>query len=284
MSSESQREAQPGTGTAPWWGDYELEPGEIVRWDLGPLRLWAGRLEAEWRIAFEPAADLDEEPETVTVERGAEPPGETARRERFVAPAGATTLAVRPLVADRTIVARPREPLHVPPGQEAVIFVSSPVWVELAVTGEPPVRLRDLPVKRLTDTWLGASTREGELAYALKTQARLQLAEMPLRPYRVLTPVAIRNEADALLPIDRLNLPVPYLSVFPAAGGALWTERVLMVGGDDTGMASFDVVPGPAPEAAGAELLHGPRLVAERGRLVRAFSSLLGFSHGSDGS
>jgi hypothetical protein len=169
---------------------------------------------------------------------------------------------------------RPRIPLFLPPDQAIQIFVSSPVWLRVEA-GKPWQRLRELPTKRLSDTWFGDSTREGELAYALRTQARMNLSEIPVRPYRAVTPVIIRNRADETLAVERLNLPVSYLSVYATPAGRLWTDAVVMSRDRNDEMASLKVSKGAPAPAGEAERLTEPRATLESNVLVRAFSSLL---------
>ena len=50
----------------PWWGEYELELDEAVKWEIGPLHLWLRRSRSEWWLAHDwleedraPDADLE---------------------------------------------------------------------------------------------------------------------------------------------------------------------------------------------------------------------------------
>src|SRR5439155_1571474 len=82
---------------------------------------------------------------------------------------------------------------------------------------------------RLSDTWYGPNTREGELCYSSKTFCRTHLADLPLRPHRVLTPVSIQNNAKDPLLLEQLSLPLPYLSTYVDENGSLWTEEITVV-------------------------------------------------------
>jgi hypothetical protein len=91
--------------------------------------------------------------------------------------------ACRPMLADRPVVVRARQSVFIPPGEEAMLYLSTPVWVSIDL-GEPARALREIPVLRLSDTWFGPSTREGELCYAARTHARNHLDQVPRRPHR----------------------------------------------------------------------------------------------------
>ena len=258
----------------PWAREIAVATGSGVRWTLGPMTLSVFRTGDEWQIGHEPAEVEALDRHIAERETLLEVPQQIPSLERFVTTAEDEPLALLPRAADRAIVVRPRMPLHVLPGQTTRVFVSAPVWVEINV-GRPQRRLRQLPIKRLSDTWFGPSTLDGELAYALKTQARSRLEEMPRAGHRAITPIVIRNDAPDELLFDRISLPVPYLSIFATPEGHLWTETVTLAREESSEMAALDVQSGAPREAAGAERLNGPRRSAESSVLVRAFNSLL---------
>lgn len=259
--------------TAPWWAPLQIPSGRTAVLHLGPLTLRLYRSGDEWLLGAVRAEEVDEG-SRAEVELAAGRP-DIAAYERYVYRSAEGRAAFRPLLADRPVVIRPRQPVFVLPGEETTFYISTPVWVGVAV-GETPVVLRELPVLRLSDTWFGPSTREGELCYAARTHARSGLDEVPLRAHRAVTPVRIQNRADTQLPVEKLSLPVPLLSVYGRQDGSLWTESVRLMRATDSDMAALKVEPGPPSYAAGAVLLGGPRGQPEKTGLVRAFSGLFG--------
>ena len=257
-----------------WWSRFEIEPGSGMKWTLGSFELTLFRSSGEWLLVNERTTGEEVEPGVWRVTPIKELPRSHPSLVRYVADQtdGVVRLVAR--VGDRSVVARPRLPLHLLPGDKAKIYVSSPIWVEVTV-GKRSKHLCELPVNRLSDTWFGSSTLEGEVAYALKTQARMNLASIPRRTYRIITPISIRNEGQDLLMIDRMNLPVPYLSVFKADDDSLWTEAITLVRNEGSQMALLEMGRGAPREVKGAKQLSEPRIVAEKNFLVRAFSSLL---------
>ena len=127
----------------------------------------------------------------------------------------------------------------------------------------------------MSDTWFGSSTRVGEVAYSLNTYARSSHESFPHRAYRAVTPVVLRNEFDQQLALDRMNLPVPYLSLFGTPDHELWTERITLARREHEEMAVLDAGAGAPGEASGAVRLSAPRQDRSTGLLVRAFSTLL---------
>ncbi len=137
------------------------------------------------------------------------------------------------------------------------------------------MEIKQLPSRRPSDSWFGGLT-DGELCYAVKTRARTDLKQLPVFHRSVVTPVLLRNLAPEPLWLEKLKLPVPYLSLYSAADGRLWTERVSLTRSEDSEMAALDLQPGPPEEAPGAELQSPAQRTSEPNLLVRAFSSLFG--------
>ena len=257
-----------------WWEPLRMEVGDGWQWELGPLDFEVYREATEWHLAYE-YREYHEQPSSAWFRRpSVERPELGDHIERFAAGPDAAELTLRPRVADRTVVALPRTPLWVLPGERAKVYVSSPLWVDFAV-GPPPRPLRELPVKRLSDTWVGPSTTQGEVAYALKTHARISLDDVPKVHHRCVTPVEFANEGKDVLRVERMNLPIPYLSLYVSQEGHLWTEGVTLVRSEDDRLARLDIARGTPPEAIGAEQISEARRAAEPNLLVQAFSSLL---------
>jgi hypothetical protein len=256
-----------------WWTPFAIGPGQTVVLHLGPLTLRLRRHDGEWWLSWE---QQENDEDSNRAERIlSSQPLPVDRYDRFVCGDGEGAAALKPVLADRAIIVKPRQPVYVLPGEETTFYISTPVWIRVEV-GEPPRILKDVPVMRLSDTWFGPSTREGELCYAVRTHARSSLHQVSRRPHRAVTPLHIRNRAGTPLPIDEVSLPVPLLSLYGGGDGNLWTEVVSLTRATDSDMASLGVAAGPPPDVAGARLLSGPRTQPEKVGLVRAFSGLFG--------
>jgi len=266
--------------TTTWWKDWSLEPGSGGRWKIGSSIIEAFHEPGEWLITRDSRPTHEIETQPWGFEGTHEAPT-TGQIERFVAGADADRIALRPQLADRSVVAKPRVPLHVLPGEQTRIYVASPVWVEVIV-GARGRTIIEIPAIQMSDTWFGSSTRDGEVAYSLRTFARSRLSEVPKRSFRAVTPVVLRNESDEQLELDRMNLPIPYLSVFASQKGELWTERITLTRREDREMAALEAGSGPPQEAASATRLSTPRRQRSSGLLVRAFGSLLRPFHNED--
>ncbi len=258
-----------------WWGHFKVSDGQTARWTVGPLKLYIGRLSHEWQIDSVRDALEQEQADRWDLTPEATPPAERKNMERFVFRRTHSPLVIKPVLLDRPVVSRPAVPLHILSGEEVTVFVSSPLCVRIAVH-EPPVTLRDVPIQLLSDTWFGPSTREGELAYATRTSARINQDDLPLRITRAVTPVLVRNRAETALLVERLSLPVPFLSLYAAEDDSLWTESVVLDRESDTEMATLEIQETPPRQIRRASKIAEPRRAAEKGMLVRAFSAVFG--------
>lgn len=260
---------------ATWWDQYSLDDGQTALWEIGPLKLAIQRQPNEWQIAYEQSEVFDPESTKWTHNPASPDMSELnfKNTERYVTGQPGKTLWMMPALADRPIITRPVIPLYVPAGEKTTIFVSSPLWVLIEV-GDPPVKLQEMPILRPSDTWFGPSTMEGELCYASRTYARMNLENIPTRAHRAITQIIIDNKAGTQLLVERLNLPVPYLSLFEASDGLLWTEVVTMIRTRDTGMATFQTGKRPPKEAPKAKLASEPREKPGQNMVIRAFGAL----------
>ena len=263
-----------GADTTQWWGSFSLDPGQVRRWRVGPLSLWLQRLEGEWRVAHDVGPDLSADAVEAAVADAQHPDLlalEQVQRHAVSGAGGQLTLA--PALADRPVVTRPEKPFCLPAGAEVAVFVSSPLWITLRA--EPgAVALCELPVVRPSDTWFGASTREGELCYASRTFLRMMLDNVPVRPHRATTRVQILNQASTALPLRALKLPAPHLALYRTDAGQLWTQDLIFERtGDDT-LASVRLRDRRPAMAPSAERVSDPRARSLNNSMIRAFSAL----------
>jgi len=251
-----------------WWGTFTLEPGQVCRWDIDRLQLWIRRAEREWQIAR--VLSEEDAPRHGAAQLDVAMPESPDALERHVFSKTRGPLRLSPVVADRPVVTSPRMPVYLAQGEKTTLYVGSPLWVR--VEAETPAQeILDAPIRRLSDTWFGPTTREGEICYAARTQAILDPANLPSLAAVAITPVAIENRGSETLRVERLKLPVPFLSVHAAPDGQLWTPTVTMVSQKERGMASFDVGQAP-PHRLSTRRVTAAREQPEDGLLIRAFS------------
>lgn len=252
-----------------WWRPRMVPEGNTLHCHIGPLELDIYHGGDEWSLIWTMGEETDADLTTSLELREGALEGEQVERHVFGDTSG--NLQLRPLLLDRSVVIRPRQAVFVPSGEVTTLYLSSPLCISVDV-GESPLPLREFPMLRLSDTWFGANTREGELCYSGRTRARHHLAELPRRPHRAITPVRIENHAEASLPLEKLSLPVPNLSLYGAEDGSLWTQSVSLTRTANSDLAALQISHGPPEDAGKVELISGPRQEAQKGGLVRAFS------------
>lgn len=257
-----------------WWGDVTIEVDSTALWQIGPLKIAVRRLPHEWLIAYDYAGEADDEMTWSYESSDLDPSsGEFSQLFRYVFQSTTEHLTILPALADRSVVSRPNTPFTVAAAETANLYISTPLWFKVA-TGSPPQALLEVAVRRPSDTWFGPSTLEGETCYAIRTHGRLNLENLTVSPNRAVTEIHIHNGTTAPLPVERLNLPVPYLSLYQMPDGLLRTETVTVVQERGASLAEFNIEQELPLEAAGARLIAGPREEAHKGMLIRAFSAL----------
>jgi len=260
---------------SPWWGDFSFNIGQIGRWRVGALTVSVQRQAAEWHICQQTSGNSIDDLDTFEINLDSEALAAEAKCHRHVLIQDSQPLQVLPALANRPVVTRPLTPFNLYPGQEVVLYVGTTVWYQLYAYSSGPLLL-DIPIQRPSDTWFGQSTREGEVCYAARTRAILNLDDVPYHPFRAITPVTIANQSEGPLLLERLLLPIPHLSIFSAADGRLWTEALSILCNEDMRSAHLHLGKGAPAVAHAAKLLASPRTPPERGVFVRALGAIFG--------
>lgn len=260
-----------------WWKEkYVLQVGESGFWQIGPLRIRVARAEKELFLQWLQGGDALTDTVLVEVPSLRADLGGDATINRIGVQRTDGIVSLRPLLSDRTIVVNPESAISLPGHEEMVMYIASPLWIEVSI-GKTPKKIGEIPTYRLSDTWFGSSTVEGELCYASKTSARREIATLPLRHHQAYTAVKIQNKTDELLVLENLRLPVPLLSLFVARDGRFWTNTVNFVREEEESgsMAILRLGESPPAEVTAAVRMAKPREKQEQNILVRAFGGLI---------
>lgn len=254
-----------------WWGEIEIAPDTGLHFVVGPLDLWVVRHPRDWRIVACRGADRQEAhvslaPEALTVP-------EDAQEIRVAVRETLSPLRVMPALADRPIVARPTTPIYLPTEESVDFYLSTPLWLRLG-DARSARHFHELPTQRLSDTWFGRTTTDGELCYASKKSAEERRADLQTHPARAITKTTITNLGDSTLLLERVALPLPSMALFVDDEGTFWTQS-LSVAGTHEGLRRIDIAAGPPDEARGARRIVAPRLEASLS-ISRAFDAVFG--------
>lgn len=259
-------EQEVGSRLAPWWKPVHLAEGQCWRYAVGPLSIYLQRHGSEWWLASESRGGTEDQFRLESGEVPGIPEGLKYSRYAFSRPP--ESFRLKPRLLDRPVVVRTNQAVNIPVGQKITFFISTPICIEVELQD---LILQEIPVLRLSDTWFGPSTRVGELCYAARTQARNTRSEVPLRPHRAVTPVTVHNRSEQMMAIDKISLPVPFLSVYGRSDGTLWTAPLTLehVGGE--ALAKVNIGDQPPEGVSPGDWLSPARDVPKKGGLVRAF-------------
>ncbi|RVT48255.1 DUF432 domain-containing protein [Rheinheimera sediminis] len=256
-----------------WWQPQTLLNEQSCKILLGPLHIVLQRKTGEWWLATERVPQSEHQ--HVELQQLSQWP-QDHQPSRFVFQHEPLQFCLRPLLADRPVVVKTHQPVYVPPGEQVTFYISSPVSIRIELQ-QPNLLLQEIQTQRLSDTWFGPNTQTGELCYADKTQARHSKEELPKRVHKAVTPVMVKNNSSQMMSIEKLSLPVPYLSLYGLADGSLWTDQVILDHQDEAELSELHISKQMPAGSDGAERLAKPRLYMEKHGLFRAFSDL--FAH-----
>ena len=190
-----------------------------------------------------------------------------AQSLRFLLSGSSNTIQITPQLANRPVVARPMMPTELLPKQQTTLFISTVLWARVSA-GEVP--LAELPTVRLSDTWFGANTRHGELCYASQTRALLNSDNVQYSPFRAITPITIDNQGIDNVRLDRINVPVPHLTLY-CDGQRFWTSALRVLRETHLAIANLHIDNKPPSQSV---LIAPPRRPIRGGVFERAVDLL----------
>jgi len=232
----------------PWWEKIRLEENSTLAWKIGECHLILARFGNEYHIAhchtqeLEQADRMEEEGllsfKTYTFKQSPE-------------------ISLKPVLADRFLASKLARPFYIPAGQEILLYVSSPVWIEM-VALKPRIHLAEVASSVLSDTWFGRNKMEGDLCYAGKTFCATRINEVPHGPNRIISPLLIKNRAPGVLILKSVSVPLPFLSVYHDKQNHLWTEQLTLIR-ERSERGQIKVSKGPPRGSSKLELISRPR-------------------------
>ncbi len=273
MAVDQGKQNQPNSKqNSNWWGNFQLEMGQMGFWQIGPSSFSIHRLEQEWRIAYTEGTDPFSDELVVNVPLPSDEDDTATSLRRYMFQSTHSDLTLTPVLVDRSVVVRPTTPFSIREGQEVILYITTPFWVRVEVEGMQ-FPLRDIPTIRLSDTWFGSDTLSGELCYAGKLAGRLSLEDVQKLPYRVISPLRVRNRSLKPLLIERVKLPLQYLSIYNSKDNLLWTQTVILTKEKDQTRLKLDKNP---LDVEIKEKISGPRQKLKNNLAVRAFERFRG--------
>lgn len=256
-----------------WWGEYTLGLNAQKCWSIGERAIVIKRKSTEWNTWN---IESVEQQQSITVSNGEHINLiDMPVMGRFLEKNTSESIKVYPLLADRPVIARPATPLTILAGERVQLFISTPIWF-YAQTLPSKKSLVDLPFWRPSDSWFGSSTIDGQLCYAKYTSAKTKLDELELQPHKAITPIMVMNSDDKPLTINRINVPVNYLTLYHDDKSQLWTSGISITIEDDATDIELMIDKSIPTQFQPLTLISSPRLSLEHGKLIRRISNLFG--------
>ena len=252
------------------WQPATLEAGRTLHWQIGPLKIWLTHREKEWMLASQ--EEKGEEEALVIAEHQEAP--EDVEWRRWAGTGSNSIVQLTPVMPDRPVVIRPRNPLTFPPGAGGTFYARIPVFVRVTVGQDRALTLCDIPSVTLSNTWFGVDTTEGELCYAMRSTAPSQREEVIPRPHRAVCTLRLRNTAEEPLDFQRICLRVEHVTIY-GTEGCMWSSEVSVSYRGQADESKIRYIEEPFKSREGSLVLGEPRTPPEGGMLARSFAGLL---------
>jgi len=255
-----------------WWGRFDFPYGNGRQWDMAGLKLGIARQPREWHCWVQRTQEQSEDNHLWQQYEGNALAETQSDFSRFVFRQTSEHLELLPRLADRSVVVRPLSPVFLPANQETTFYVSTPVWVAGYAEGVV-VPVFDMPVVIPRDSWFGPSPVRGQLSYATKVTGRTDLSQVSPRPFRAVTPIHVHNRSNDTMPIDRISIPTPFLPVYAAESGHLWTPALTVTRDAHSKQLHIHIDSGITTQAGHVQLLTAARRGVEEHALIRVFDN-----------
>lgn len=252
------------------FSSYTIADNTNSFWRIGPLELVVESKPLEWRLHW----SYNNDPLSAHYHFADNYQGNFSHMntERVAFCHKKSNLNITPRLADRSIVIRPEVPFYIPGKEEVTLYFTTPLW--LCFDSDHSTHIREIPSHRLSDTWFGPADHTGELCYAAKISARLNVNELKLLYHRAVTSLVIKNRASDPLFLERIKLPVPFLSLYRGEDGVSYTEEIAVEREKNGKTVQISLGKSPAKQFPVANKLIGPRRAMESTFMNRTFNTI----------
>ena len=252
------------------WQPHRIQQGQCLGAQVGPLKLWLRRKGDELHIAVKRQTDSDDLKKAVAPHLLNEKEPVGLEWGRWVYGNGQEVVLI-PVTPDRPVVVRPEMPLKIPPRQQALFFVSVPIWIRITAGDGQNIQLCEEPTITLSNIWFG-DPMSGDLGYSLRSRARREISDSQGQPHRAVCPVTISNAAAAQVEIERFCVHVTHLSVY-LGQSRLWTNGVNITFKGEAEISQVEYSEKPPTYEEIDKVLSGPRSPVKKKLLKRSLGS-----------
>lgn len=206
------------------WKSFELAEGETIRWNVGSVCFYAGRVQNDWFLSH----DWREGSQSADIKIKKEDLDNSISYERWAFKTPKDRLLITPMMPDRPIVVMPVTPLGIPPESEVHFFINIPSRIKVSIGDERSTHeITEFSSQVLSNTWFGDNFT-GVLCYSNKSFIRREKKELEVIPNHVICPFKIKNKGGELLKVERICLNVKYLSIYTGQQ-RLWSNEVTAI-------------------------------------------------------
>ncbi len=257
-----------------WLQTVSFSENNLFHLSIGDLDIHLSHLSQEWQFHhhYLNRGETQQEDE-ILLEQINELNTENKVLSRFIHSADCKEMILKPRMANRSIVAKPHNPVFLPCNQSITIYVSTPIWVAFYINGFS-FPLLELPTYCLSDTWFGPKPHIGELCYASRFSGRIDLTALPRRPSRIITPISISNLASDNLKLEKIAIPSEYLSVYLSQKGELWTPTLKVIREKEQKNTQVVIDKAVHPALQDAQRIAEPRIIDQSGLLSKTLDML----------
>lgn len=242
-----------------WWGELHFDIGQARVWRFGSLYVRIKRNLNEWQLEYHRPRHQDaylQDWETLDIETAFSEP---TVLERYLFARTSDTLSIYPRLANRSVIVKPINPIFIPPGQQGTMFVSTPLWMAGFVEGQKE-SIFDISINRPKDSWFGPDAKKGELCYATPVDGRTEIKQLEQLAFRAITPIHFHNTSNAMMQLNRMNLPVPALPLFHSSeNGRLWTSQIKVIQDAPNRAPRIKIENRTPPQAGKVAFIQPPR-------------------------
>src|SRR5690606_26645209 len=114
-----------------WWLPVELDIDSCRNVNIGTLSLYFKRQQQQWLLAHERVSASPERELFSSTAALCMPPQLTT--ERYIFRQSPAAFCLTPVLMDRPVVVKTLQPVHIPPGEQTTLYISSPVSVRVSL-------------------------------------------------------------------------------------------------------------------------------------------------------
>lgn len=229
-----------------WWGDINFKPGELMVLRIGDTILEINTNDHNIQIFDYPISKI---------EQAINSPLQFIKYLNYPYSQDCK-LCIYPCTADKNIVLKLDHPFFIPTNSNKVLYGITPTWFNIKINKNTVINKNSTT---LSETWpISSNTTNGQVCYAGNIFATESLSTIENNLHYIITPIIVENKSNTTLQVNKITLPLPYLSTFADNFNQLWTEQLYISMHKENEYAK--IIQGSPDQSKQLDLIHKPRL------------------------